>query len=186
MTQSKKPSKKDIIEAIDKLAKNPDARTKILGEMGVAGMGAAGAGALAAVFGASIAPIPIVTALTGFGMVVAAPVTLVAGAAIAGSAAAYGLTKLATSGAYDKGKKEEIKQKLEDKLKELEAEEQKSSLTEDNKNSFIIFLKEPLQFDLITAEQAQELIALVENGQMTLEESYSLLDGVIKEMDAMQ
>ncbi|MBD1876674.1 hypothetical protein H6F75_24610 [Nodosilinea sp. FACHB-131] len=181
MTELKKPNKKDILEAIDKLEKNPSARTKILGEMGVAGMGAAGVGALAAFFGASVAPIPIVTALTGFGMVVAAPVTLVAGAAIAGGAAAYGLTKLATSGAYDKGKQEEIKQKLKDRLKEFEVEEQKTKLTEENKNAFIIFLKEPLQLDLITAEQAQELIELIENGQMTLEEAYGLLNSIIEE-----
>lgn len=179
MTKSKKPNKKDILEAIDKLEKNPNSRTKILGELGVAGMGAAGVGALAAVFGAGVAPIPIITALTGVGMVVAAPVTLVAGAAIVGGAAAYGLTKLAASGAYDKGKQEEIKQKLKDKLKEIEVEEQKSNLTEENKNSFIIFLKEPLQLDLITAEQAQTLIELVEKGQMSLEEVYKLLGDII-------
>ncbi|PSN15838.1 hypothetical protein C7293_05515 [filamentous cyanobacterium CCT1] len=181
MTKLKKPSKKDILEAIDKLEKNPNARTKILGEMGVAGMGAAGVGALAAFFGASVAPIPVVTALTGFGMVVAAPVTLVAGAAIAGGAAAYGLTKLATSGAYDEGKQEEIKQKLKDILQEFEIEEHKENLTEENKNSFIIFLKEPLQIDLITAEQAQDLIELVEKGEMSLEEAYSLLGDIIEE-----
>ena len=182
MAKSKKPSKEDILEAIEKLERNPNARTKILGEMGVAGIGVVGLGALATVFGTSTAPIPIVTALTGVGMTVAAPVTLVAGAAIAGGAAAYGLTKLATSGAYDKGKQEEIKQKLKDQFKEIEVEEQKAGLTDENKNSFIIFLKEPLKLDLITAEQAQELIGLVENGQMNLEEAYGLLDGIFQEI----
>ena len=180
MAEPKKPSKKDILEAIDKLEKNPNARTKILGEIGATGIGAAGAGALAAIFGASVAPIPLVTALTGVGMVVAAPVTLVTGAAIAGGAAAYGLTKLATSGAYIKGKQEEIKQKLKDRLKEFEVEEHKSSLTEENKNSFVIFLKEPLQLDLITAEQTQELIQFIEKGEMSLEEAYNLLEEILK------
>ena len=182
MAESKKPSKEDILKAIEKLERNPNARTKILGEMGVTGMGIIGVGALAAFFGASTAPIPIVTALTGVGMAVAAPVTLVAGAAIAGGAAAYGLTKIVTSGAYDKGKQGEIKQKLKDQVKELEIEEQKTSLTDESKNSFIIFLKEPLKLDLITAEQAQELIGLVENGQMTLEEAYGLLDEIFQEI----
>lgn len=181
MSKSKKPSKKDILDAISRLEKNPNSRTKILGEIGVAGMGAAGASALAAVFGAGVAPIPIITALTGVGMVVAAPVALVAGAAVAGGAAAYGLTKLATSGAYYQGKREEIKQKLQDRLKEIETEEQKSKLTEENKNSFIIFLKGPLELDLITAEQAQDLIRLVEKGEMSLEEAYKLLEEIIGE-----
>lgn len=181
MKEIKKPSKKDILEAIGKLEKDPSARTKILGELGVTGIGAAGVGALAAFFGAGVAPIPVITALTGVGMVVAAPVGLVAGAAIAGGAAAYGLTKLAASGAYMKGKQEEIKQKLKDRLKEFEVEEQKSNLTEENKNSFIIFLKEPLQLDLITADQAQDLIELVEKGEMSLEEAYNLLGEIIGE-----
>jgi len=181
MATSKKPSKKELLDAIDKLEKNPDARTKILGELGVAGIGAAGVGALAAFFGAGTASIPLITALTGVGMVVAAPVTLIAGATIAGGAAAYGLTKLATSGAYDKGKQEEIKQKLKDKLKEFEIEEQKLSLTEENKSSFMIFLKEPLQLDLITAATAQELIELVEKGQMSLAEAYQLLGDIISD-----
>lgn len=182
MSKTKKPSKKDILEAIKRLEKNPNSRTKILGEIGVAGMGAAGAGALAAMLGAGVAPIPIITALTGFGMVVAAPVTLVAGAAVVGGAAAYGLTKLATSGAYDEGKREEIKQKLQDRLKEIETKEQKAKLTEENKNSFIIFLKEPLELDLITAEQAQDLIELIENGKMSLEEAYSYLEAIISDL----
>lgn len=45
----------------------------------------AGAGAVAALAGAGFAPIGFgITALTGFGFVVAAPVGLVAGAAVAG------------------------------------------------------------------------------------------------------
>ena len=47
-------------------------------------LGAGGAGAAALVLGETIASIPIITALTGFGMVVAAPVALVAGAAVVG------------------------------------------------------------------------------------------------------
>ena len=109
MVQQKKISKKQLLEAIKKLEENPNARHKILGEVGIAGMGAAGAGAAAAFFGAGVAPIPVVTALTGFGVVVAAPVALIAGAAVVGGVAAYGAVKLATSGAYDEGKRQEIK-----------------------------------------------------------------------------
>jgi uncharacterized membrane protein YjjP (DUF1212 family) len=181
MTKRKKPNKKELLDAIDQLEKNPNDRRKILGELGVAGMGAAGAGAAAAFFGTSVASIPVFTAITGFGVVVAAPVALVAGAAVAGGAAAYGLAKVASGGAYDEGKREEIKRKLKERLREIQNEERKSKLTKDNKNSFIIFLKEPLKQNLITAEQAQELIELVENGQMSLEEVYKLLKEIIDE-----
>ena len=132
-------------------------------------------------FGAGVAPIPVVTALTGFGVVVAAPVALIAGAAVVGGVAAYGAVKLATSGAYDEGKRQEIKQNLKHRLQELEREENKAKLTVENSNAFIIFLKEPLQLNLITAEQAQEIIELVEKGQMPLKEAYNLLNDIINE-----
>lgn len=182
MAKKKKPSKKEILDAIKRIEENPNNRGKILGEIGVAGIGAAGAGVAAAFFGTSVASIPVVTALTGVGMVVAAPVALVAGAAVAGGAAAYGLAKLVGSGAYDEGKREEIKQKLKDRLREIQNEEQKAKSTEENKIAFIIFLKEPLKQDLITAEQAQALIELVENGQISLEEAYKLIGDIISDL----
>ena len=75
----------------------------------------------------------------------------------------------------------EIKQNLKHRLQELEREENKAKLTVENSNAFIIFLKEPLQLNLITAEQAQEIIELVEKGQMPLKEANNLLNDIINE-----
>lgn len=181
MSNPKKLNKKQLLKTIEELEKNPNDRVGILADAGIAVFGAAGAGALAAVFGAGTVSIPIVTALTGIGFVAAAPVTLVAGAAVAGGAAAYGITRLIKGSGYNEGKQTEILRRLKDQLKEVEAKERQSSLSGDDKTEFYIFLKEPLQFDLISSEDAQRLIAAVESGQMPLKEAYQLVENILVE-----
>jgi uncharacterized membrane protein YjjP (DUF1212 family) len=177
----KRISKKELLRAIKQIEKNPNDRVKILGEIGIAGIGVVAGGASAAILGAGTASIPVITALTGLGLAVAAPVTLVAGAAVAGGLATYGVAKLVSGGAAQEAKRCEIKKRLEEQLREIEAEEQKAKLTTSNKNAFIIFLRTPLEQNLITAEQAQQLIEFVEGGQMSLEEAYQLLDNLLDE-----
>jgi len=178
---NKKISKKELLRAIKQLEKNPNDRVKILGEVGVAGVGAVGAGAVAAVAGAGIAPIPVITALTGFGVAVAAPVALVAGAAVVGGAATYGVVKLVSDGAAQEAKRREMRKRLEEQLREIETQERKAKLTSANKNAFIIFLKTPLEQNLVTAEQAQQLIEQIETGQLPLQEAYQLLKDILDE-----
>ena len=169
---NKKLSKNDLLKAIEQLEKNPSDRGKILGEIGIAGVGAVGAGAVAAIAGASIAPIPVITALTGIGVTVAAPVALVASAAVVGGAAAYGVAKFVSNSAMHETRRKELQDRLKIRLCSLEEEENKTTLTTENKNAFIVFLKNPLAQGLITTEQAQQLIELVELGQVSLEEAY--------------
>ncbi|MBD2578178.1 hypothetical protein [Oscillatoria sp. FACHB-1406] len=181
MSDPKKPSKEQLLKAIEKLEKNPGDRVGILADVGIAAFGAAGAGALAAVFGAGATSIPIVTALTGASLVVAAPVTLVAGAAVAGGAAIFGITRLIKGSGYSEGKRAEILSNLKDRLKEVEAKERQSSLSGDDKTGFYVFLKEPLQLELISPEDARQLMSAVESGQIPIKEAYQLLKNIIVE-----
>ncbi|MGA1265375.1 MAG: hypothetical protein ACO331_15965, partial [Prochlorothrix sp.] len=104
-----KAKKKKLLKLIEQLEKNPNDMGRILGEFGMAGIGAVGAGFAAAALGSSVAPIGFgISTLTGLGLVVAAPVTLVAGAAIAGGAAAYSVAKLVSNGGSQEGKQQEI------------------------------------------------------------------------------
>jgi hypothetical protein len=178
---TKKVSKKELLKAIEQLEKNPHDRVRILSEIGVVGIGAAGAGAVAAAVGASSTAIPIYTALTGAALTVAAPVTLVAGAAVAGGLATYGVAKLLKNGVTQEAKRQEIKKRLKERLRELDATEQQTAVTQDDQTSFIIFLKTPLEQNLVTAEQAKQLIDFVEAGQMPLEEAYKLLYDIISD-----
>jgi hypothetical protein len=180
----KKLSKEEILQLISKLKKDPNAKYRILTDLGIAGAGMAGAGAVAAVAGASVVPIGWgLTALTGFGIVVAAPVGLVAGAAIAGGAATYGITQAVRFKARQQGKREQMIQQLIEMLRDLSYAETKAQTTEADKTKFILFLEEPLKLGLISSNDASDLIQLVENGQLSLFEAYRLVKDILQEFN---
>ncbi|MGB3559358.1 MAG: hypothetical protein WBA24_12530, partial [Geitlerinemataceae cyanobacterium] len=120
---SKSPNKKQILKAIEQLKKNPNNKASILADAGIPLLGIVGGGAAAALVGTTTASIPVITALTGVGLVVAAPVGLVAGAALAGGAVAFGLSRLIKGKGYDEGKQNQLLQQLQDQLREIERKE---------------------------------------------------------------
>ena len=181
MSEPKQASKQELLKMIKKLEKNPHDRIGILGEFGVAGIGAVAGGAAAAVFGATTVSVPLVTALTGISLVAAAPLALVAGAAVAGGAATYGVAQLVKGGGYTAGKQAELLRAYQDRLKDIEAKERKDNLQDIDKTNFYIFLKEPLELSLISSEDAQALIAAVENGQMPLIDAYQFVGDILQE-----
>ncbi|MGK7921511.1 MAG: hypothetical protein AB4080_16040 [Trichodesmium sp.] len=183
MSTTEKPNKEQILKAIEQLEKNPNDKLAILGDVGITGLGAVGVGAVAAVAGTTTASIPVLTALTGFGMVVAAPLGLVAGAAVAGGAAAYGISRLVKGGGYNEGKQQEILKRLQEQKVEIEAKERGSNVGDSDNTNFILLLKEPIRLDLISSEDAQELINAVETGQLPLKEAIQMVEDIIKSED---
>jgi len=183
MSTTKKPNKEQILKAIEQLEKNPNDKLAILGDVGITGLGAVGVGAVAAVAGTTTASIPVLTALTGIGMVVAAPLGLVAGAAVAGGAAAYGISRLVKGGGYNQGKQQEILKRLQEQKIEIEAKERGSNVGDSDKTNFILLLKEPIRLDLISPEDAQELINAVETGQLPLKDAIQMVEDIVKNED---
>lgn len=178
----KKLSKKEILQLISILKKDPNAIYRILADLGIAGAGMAGAGAIAAIAGASVVPIGWeVTALTGFGIAVAAPVGLVAGAAIAGGVTTYGVAQAVRFKAHQQGKHKQIIQQLNEMLRNISYAETKAQKTDADKTKFIIFLEEPIKLGLISSNDASDLIQLVENGQISLFEGYRLVKDILQE-----
>lgn len=178
----KKLSKKEILQLISQLKKDPNAKYRILADLGIASAGMAGAGAVAALAGASVVPIGWgITALTGFGIAIAAPVGLVAGAAIAGGAATYGVTQAVRFKARQHGKREQMIQQLNEMLRDISYAETKAQTTDADKTRFIIFLEEPIKLGLISPNDASDLIQLVENGQISLFEGYRLVKDILQE-----
>ena len=181
MTQ-KKISKKELLQLISKLKKNPGDKKAILADLGIVGVGMAGAGAVAAVAGAGAAPIGFgVTALTGLSLVVAAPVGLVAGVAVAGGAATYGITRAVRFKAQQQGRCEQMIQQLEEMLHDISCQETQSHMSETDKTRFILYLEDPIRMNLMSPEEASELIQLIEDGQLTLLEAYRLVQDVLIE-----
>lgn len=178
MADTKHPTKEQLLKTIEQLEKNPHDRGGILGEIGIVALGAAGAGSAAAVFGATTASIPLITALTGVSLAIAAPVGLVAGAAVAGGAVAYGIAQLIKDGSLHEGKRQRILDECRERLKDIEKKERKAALNEDDKTRFHVFLKEPLRLNLISPDDAHQLMKTVENGQISLTEAYRLVESL--------
>lgn len=173
MFVNKNLTKEQLLKTLEELEKNPQDKLTILADIGIGIVGAAGAGYAASVLGASA---------IFFGLIpVAAPVAVVAGGAALGGLALVGVKKILFDGTYDKGKRDQIRIQIEEILRDIEAKEKASSLGENDKNQFYIFLKEPVRLDLITPKDAQDLIRAVESGQMPLKEAYSLVKNVINE-----
>ena len=184
MSNTQNLTKEQLLKAIDRLEKNPDDRVGILASVGISALGAGVAGvagvASAVTFGSTVASIPIITALTGLTLgAVAAPVGLVAaagaGAAVVGGAAFYGISKLVRDGGFHEGKREQLLNDYRDKLNSVRAKERTSEVKQHDITDFCVFLKRPLRLDLISVEDAQQLIQAVENGQIPLSEAYGLV-----------
>lgn len=179
MSENKKVTKEQILKAIEQLEKNPDDKLGILGDIGITALGAVGAGVAVAAAGITTS-IPIITAITGIGMVVAAPLGLVAGAALAGGAACYGVSRLIKGGGYNEAKKAEMLQKLKEQLREVEAKERASKLEDSDKTKFIVSLKEPVRLNLISPKEAQDLMRAVESGQIPIKEAINMVKAIVE------
>lgn len=182
MATEPKLTKEKLIKLIEQLEKNPNDRIGILGDAGVTVLGAAGAGAAAALLGSTTASIPLFTALTGFGVVVAAPFAVVAGAAVVGGAAVYGVSRLIKDGGFNEGKRRQLLNELNEKLKETEINERQSNLNDRDKTDFYSFLKEPLKYKLISPDDAHQLIKSVESGHISLSAAYKLVRDLYKDI----
>ena len=184
MSTQKKLSEKEILKLISQLREDPGNRQGLLADLGIVGAGMTGAGALATVAGAGFAPIGFgITALTGFGFVVAAPVGLVAGAAVVGGAAAYGVTQAVKFKARQQGRCEQMIQQLTEMLRDMKYRKTKTQTTESDKTKFILFLEDPIKLKLMSHEDASDLIQLVEGGQISLFEAYRLVKDILKDFD---
>lgn len=173
-----KCSKQDLLKAIERLEKNPGDRLTFLTDIGALGVGAVGAGAAAFAFGGTTASIL-------FGLVtvpVAAPVAVVAGAAVLGGAALFGAKRFLIDGTHHDGKREEMLKQMREQLRDIEVKERKSRISENEKNQFYSFLKEPLKLDLISAEDAQRIIELVETGEIAISDAYKAIGELISDV----
>lgn len=174
----KKLSKQELLKAIEKLEKNPYDRLTFLTDIGAAGIGAGVAGAAAFVFGGTTTSIL-------FGLVtipVVAPVGVVVAGAVLGGAALFGIKRAILDGTHQQGKREEILRHLREKLREIQVNETTSTISDNDKTKFYSFLKEPLKLDIISAEDAQRLMELVEKGELSIVEAYQIVGEILSDV----
>ncbi len=179
-------SKKQLLKVIDDLEASPSDRVRILGDVGITsvgiGLGAAAAGTVATIAGATAIPV-VTTAASWLGVtaVAATPVGWVVGAALAGGALAYGVSRLIRDGGLSEGRKRELLQVYRERLQEMQRREQAQEVTAPDRNRFITSLREVIEKDAISPQKAFQLIDAVERGAMPLSQAYSLVAGLLQE-----
>ena len=172
MFANKTPTKEQILKSIEQLEKNPHDKLGILADIGIGVVGAASAGAAAAAFGGASFLFGLIT--------VAPPVGLVVGGAVLGAAALVGAKRMLFDSTFDDGKKAEMLENLKQQARDIEAKERASNLQDSDKTKFIVSLKEPVRLDLISPQDAQDLISAVESGKIAIKEAIKMVEDVVK------
>ena len=185
MSEAQQATKKQLLKVIDDLEASPSDRVRILGDVGITsvgiGLGAAAAGTVATIAGATAIPV-VTTAASWLGVtaVAATPVGWVVGAALAGGALAYGVSRLIRDGSLSEGRKRELLQVYRERLQEMQRREQVQEITALDRNRFITSLREVIDKDAISPQRAFQLIDAVERGAMPLSQAYSLVAGLLE------
>ncbi|NYG35178.1 hypothetical protein HZU83_11230 [Sphaerotilus montanus] len=186
MLQQNTVTKKQLLQVISDLEATPADRVRILGDVGITslgiGLGAAAAGTAATLAGVTAIPL-VTTAASWLGVtaVAATPVGWIIGAALAGGALTYYVSRLIRDGSLSEGRKRELLQTYKERLQEVQRREQAQEVTSSDRNTFITSLREMIEKDAIPPKKAFQLIEAVERGAMPLSQAYSLIAAILQE-----
>lgn len=186
MEPPKAVNKKQLLKVIDDLEASPSDRVRILGDVGITslglGLGAAAAGTVATMAGATAIPV-VTTAASWVGVTAVAttPAGWVVGAALAGGALAYGVSRLIRDGGLSEGRKRELLQVYRERLQEISHRERAQDISAPDRNRFIIALRELIEKEAISPQKAFQLIEAVERGLMPLSQAYALVVELLEE-----
>lgn len=185
MRNDKKISKAQLLRVIDELESRPNDRVRILGDLGITsvgiGLGAAAASTVAGVAG--VTSIPAITAAAswfGATFVAATPVDWVVGAAAAGGAIAYGISRLIHNGGLSEGRKYELLKVYQERLQTIQNREHSENVNSDDRNQFISSLRELIENEAITPQKAFQLIEAVERGSIPVSHAYELISAILQ------
>jgi hypothetical protein len=181
-----KPTKQKLLKMIDELEKNPEDKVSILGDAGItligAGLGIAASGIVASTVGAtSIFGITTMAGWLGVTAVATTPIGWIIGCATAAGAAAYGVSRLIRSGGLAEGRKKELLQQYKEDAKKMEIKENADNIIDLDKTVFIISIRDLIDKDVISPEDAASLIKNVEQGTISISHAYSLLENLLNE-----
>ena len=185
-------SKKQLLNVIDELQQKPGDRVRLLGDLGITTLGGtlgvAAAGTVAALAGATAIP-AVTTAASWIGITVVAatPVGWLIGGAAAGGAIAYGVSRLIHNGGLSEGRRAELLVHYQERLQAIRRKETRTENGEQvsvgDKNQFIGALREIVAKNAIPPVRALDLIQNVENGRISLSDTYRAVTGILREAD---
>lgn len=179
------PTKKQMIRTLEKLKKNPKMKERILGDAGITVMGGvlggASAGSVAGLTGVTtIGGLTTAASWLGITAVAATPVGWVAGSAVIGAGAAYGISRLIRGAAYSEAKRKQLVRDIENRITDIERKEAASCVTESDKVDFMLSLLEPLRRNLISPEHVRKLMEGIYNGTIKLSDACRSMERIAK------
>ena len=186
MAAPPKPTKEKLLKMIDELENNPEDKASILGDAGItligAGLGIAASSIVASTVGAtSIFGITTMAGWLGVTAVAATPIGWIIGCATAAGAAAYGVSRLIRSGGLAEGRKKELLQQYKEDAKKMKMKENADNIVDSDKTVFIISIRDLIDKDVISPDDAANLIKNVEQGTISISHAYSLLENLLNE-----
>lgn len=186
MTDHSKPTKEQLLKIIDELERHPEDKISILGNAGItfigAGLGIAASGTIASTLGAtSIFGITTLAGWFGVTAIATTPVGWILGCAAVAGSAAYGISRLIHHGGLAEGKKRELLQNYRESIQKMEIKENSDSILESDKTDFVLSIRELIDKDVISPEDATNLIKTVELGSVSLSHAYTLLENLLCE-----
>lgn len=192
----KKPSKEELIKALEKAEKNPKDIGGLIGQFGIVGLAGAGSAALASSLLASTVTTSVTAPVLGStflgGLVgarvlvtslVAAPTLPVIGWAIAGTIATQGLIKLVKSGAKNDNKRDEYVKGLKEKIKIYEHTVSSSTDKEVKISKLAGIYALLLKLDAIAVEAVQTIFGGIGNGSIDIDFALSNAKSMLDELN---
>ena len=186
MALSSEVSKERLLALIDELKDKPNDKLRLLGDVGIVSFTATGAPM------ASVAAITCVKSVFGlsaaaklFGLMPALlitgpSVTILLFCASGLGMLAYAVTRLIHGGGVAEGRKTELLINCQDRVKQIEAKERSATITDEDRNNFIISLRALIDADEMQIASAFKMIELVESGRMPLSQAVLLANSVSK------
>lgn len=179
-------TKEQLIKIIANLENKPEDRIRILGDAGITvlgtGLGVASAGAIATAAGAtSIFGVTTFAGWLGVTAVAATPVGWIIGCAAVAGGAAYGLSQLIRGGGLSEGRKLELLQKYKEEHRAMLSKERTGAVTEQDRISIIVSMRELIEKDQVTPEFALRLIEQVERGNISVSLAIEQLQELLAE-----
>jgi hypothetical protein len=176
--KSKKNSSDDDVRAAIEKLQGKDRLgnvSQLLTTAGGAAAGASAAGAVAAAAGTTtlLGSTSLASALAGIA-VVSTPIGWVAGCAIVGAAAAYGVSKLVRSGGRNDRVREEIIERLSKRLMDIDSDRTRLDAMQLLRQS----LSDAIRNGKLVENQAIRLLDLIENGKLSISVALERINGL--------
>ncbi len=175
-----KLSKDRLLALIDELKERPNDKFRILGQVGIVSVAAIGppVASVAAIAGVkSVFGLSAAAHLFGWmpALFLTAPTLpwVIACASVFGLFA-YAFTRLIHGGGVAEGRKAELLGMYAVQVKDIEAKEQADSVTDMDRTTFILSLRDLINDDAIPIASAFRMIELVEAGRMPLSQAVSM------------